>query len=203
MRNTSCTRASHEIPDSITGSLSDRAALLSAPLQGRWSCGVRIGWPSCQAARAGDCARSYRAEPLALPGVHVLRPRAARTGRHQSRRRGACLSLSHATDQPLLVNHLASMHHHRSLFNGDISGGMPAVINKMLVASEPGRMQLLPALPKAWPTGTIEGVLCRGQIEVKRLHWSPDFSEPTETDAPGQRRSNRQDSLPAVTRLVC
>jgi len=51
------------------------------------------------------------------------------------------------------------------------SGGMPAVIIKMLVASEPGRIQFLPALPEAWPRGEIEGVLCRGQIEVKRLRW--------------------------------
>ncbi len=71
------------------------------------------------------------------------------------------------------LNNLASMHNHRSLFNMDISGGMPAVIIKMLVASEPGRIQLLPALPKAWPAGTIEGVLCRGQIEVRSLQWSP------------------------------
>ena len=69
------------------------------------------------------------------------------------------------------LNNLASMHNHKSLFNMDISGGMPAVIIKMLVASEPGRIQLLPALPSAWSTGTIEGVLCRGQIEIKRLHW--------------------------------
>jgi hypothetical protein len=41
----------------------------------------------------------------------------------------------------------------------------------MLVASSPGRIQLLPACPAAWPSGTIEGVLCRGQIEIKRLHW--------------------------------
>jgi hypothetical protein len=61
----------------------------------------------------------------------------------------------------------------------DISGGMPSVIIKMLVASAPGKLQLLPALPKAWPTGTIEGALCRGQIEVKRLHWSPDGIEAT------------------------
>jgi len=71
------------------------------------------------------------------------------------------------------LNNLASMHNHRSLFNMDISGGMPAVIIKMLAASEPGRIQLLPALPKAWPAGTIEGVLCRGQIEIKSLQWSP------------------------------
>jgi alpha-L-fucosidase 2 len=47
------------------------------------------------------------------------------------------------------------------------------------VASDPGRLQLLPALPKAWPTGTIEGVLCRGQVEVRRLHWYPDGLECT------------------------
>jgi hypothetical protein len=70
------------------------------------------------------------------------------------------------------LNNLASTHNHRSLLNMDISGGMPAVIIKMLVASEPGRVQLLPALPKAWPTGTIEGPLCRGGIEIHRLSWN-------------------------------
>ena len=72
------------------------------------------------------------------------------------------------------LHNLASMHNHKTLFNMDISGGMPAVIIKMLVASEPGRIQLLPALPKAWPDGSIEGVLCRGQIEIKSLHWAPN-----------------------------
>ncbi len=64
------------------------------------------------------------------------------------------------------------MHNHKSLFNMDISGGMPAVIIKMLVASEPGRIELLPALPGQWASGAIEGILCRGQIEVKRLEWA-------------------------------
>ncbi len=77
------------------------------------------------------------------------------------------------------LNNLASMHNHRSLLNMDISGGMPTVIIKMLVASEPGKLQLLPALPTAWPTGTIEGVLCRGQIEVRRLQWTPEGIECT------------------------
>ena len=61
----------------------------------------------------------------------------------------------------------------------DISGGMPAVVIKMLVSSEPGTIRLLPALPGAWPTGTIEGVLCRGGIEVRRLHWTPEVVECT------------------------
>jgi len=69
------------------------------------------------------------------------------------------------------LNNLASMHNHRSLFNMDISGGMPAVIIKMLVASEVGKIQLLPSLPAAWPAGRIEGVLCRGAIEIQSLEW--------------------------------
>ncbi len=69
------------------------------------------------------------------------------------------------------LNNLASMHNHRSLFNMDISGGMPAVIIKMLVASDPGKIKLLPALPSAWPSGRIEGVLCRGAVEIHSLQW--------------------------------
>ena len=70
------------------------------------------------------------------------------------------------------LNNLASMHNHRSLFNMDVSGGMPAVIINMLAASEPGKLKLLPALPAAWATGTIEGILCRGQVKITSLHWN-------------------------------
>jgi hypothetical protein len=66
---------------------------------------------------------------------------------------------------------MVSTHNPDSIFNVDICGGMPAVIIKMLVYSERGKIVLLPALPKEWPSGTLEGVLCRGQIEVKRLKW--------------------------------
>ncbi len=69
------------------------------------------------------------------------------------------------------LNNLASMHNHRSLLNMDISGGMPAVIIKMLVASDVGKIQLLPALPAAWPSGRIEGVACRGAIVIQSLQW--------------------------------
>jgi len=48
---------------------------------------------------------------------------------------------------------------------------MPAVIIKMMVASEPGKISLLPALPSKFQTGSIEGVLCRGQVEIVNLSW--------------------------------
>jgi alpha-L-fucosidase 2 len=85
------------------------------------------------------------------------------------------------------LNNLASMHNHRSLFNMDISGGMPAVIIKMLVASEPGLIRLLPALPTAWPAGTIDGPLCRGGIAIRRLQWDKDRIRVTLTSAKAQQ----------------
>ena len=71
-------------------------------------------------------------------------------------------------------DNLVSTHNPKGLFNTDICGGMPAVIIKMLVESRPGKVFLLPACPKQWPVGTIEGVCCRGQIELQRLSWNPD-----------------------------
>jgi hypothetical protein len=70
------------------------------------------------------------------------------------------------------LNNMASMHNHKSLFNMDISGGMPAVLIKMLVYSDPDQIHLLPALPSKWPEGSIEGVLCRSQVEVQNLRWA-------------------------------
>jgi hypothetical protein len=64
------------------------------------------------------------------------------------------------------LHNLASMHNHKSLFNMDISGGLPAVIIKMLMASDPDKIQLLPALPDAWPEGKISGLSARGGFEV-------------------------------------
>ena len=70
------------------------------------------------------------------------------------------------------LNNLASMHNHRSLFNMDISGGMPSVIIKMLVYADIGLIKLLPALPKELSKGMIEGILCRGQVEIEELSWN-------------------------------
>ncbi len=69
------------------------------------------------------------------------------------------------------LNNMASMHNHRTLFNMDVSGGMPSVIIKMLVYSDPGLVKILPAIPAEWKKGSIEGVLCRGQIEIEKLSW--------------------------------
>lgn len=84
------------------------------------------------------------------------------------------------------LNNLASMHNRRALFNMDISGGQPSVIIKALADSFPGKVRLLPALPKAWSKGTIEGVLCRGAIVLNRLHWDDDKVEVEMTSVKAQ-----------------
>jgi hypothetical protein len=63
-----------------------------------------------------------------------------------------------------------------SIFNADLSGGMPALILECLVQSQPfqyehGRIigyqiQILPALPPSWGKGELKGVLARGGFEV-------------------------------------
>lgn len=70
-----------------------------------------------------------------------------------------------------LYPNFVTTHNPRSLFNTDLCGGLPAIIIKMLVDSSIGWIELLPALPKEWPTGAIEGIRCRGQVEIRSLSW--------------------------------
>jgi len=55
-------------------------------------------------------------------------------------------------------------------FQIDANFGWTAAVLEMLVYSVPGLLKLLPALPKKWPTGKAEGILCRGGIETS-VEW--------------------------------
>jgi hypothetical protein len=52
------------------------------------------------------------------------------------------------------------------IFNADGNGGIPQIANTMLLFSRPGRIDLLPALPGAWTTGSVSGLLAAGGFEV-------------------------------------
>lgn len=67
---------------------------------------------------------------------------------------------------------LVPTHNRGSLFNVDIGGGFPAVVATMLARSGEGYVDLLPALPRQWGSGRVEGLRARGGIIVDRMEWS-------------------------------
>lgn len=92
-------------------------------------------------------------------------------------------SLRQADDCGEVLNWLArnywrpnfvTTHNPGTIFNTDTCGGLPALVMRMLVDSQPGWIELLPAWPGQMPDGKIEGVRCRGQVEIQQLVWNAE-----------------------------
>jgi len=76
-----------------------------------------------------------------------------------------------ATRKSMYPSLITSHEPGQRIFNTDGNGSIPEIVNRMLMQSRQGRLDLLPALPSAWPRGEIRGILAKGQIQVERLAW--------------------------------
>ncbi|KAF0094869.1 MAG: alpha-L-fucosidase [Puniceicoccaceae bacterium 5H] len=77
-----------------------------------------------------------------------------------------------------IYDSMASAHYeHGGIFNMDANGGIPEILNRVLVDSLPGELTLLQGLPEAMEQGEVKGLAARGQILVERIAWTPDAVE--------------------------
>ena len=58
------------------------------------------------------------------------------------------------------------------VFGFDGLGTYPDLINRSLVFSLDGTLDLLRSVPPGWETGSISGILARGQLKINRLQWN-------------------------------
>ncbi|MCR6105483.1 glycoside hydrolase N-terminal domain-containing protein [Salipaludibacillus agaradhaerens] len=59
----------------------------------------------------------------------------------------------------------------RRIYNVDGNCSLPSLIMEMLVCSRHGFLELLPALPKALSSGSLTGMLCKGQLTLNKITW--------------------------------
>jgi hypothetical protein len=82
-----------------------------------------------------------------------------------------------AANEVFYASLVPSHYDNHNTFNVDASGGIPSVFNNLMIFSQPGQLDILPALPTTLRKGEISGILARGQIRIDRLDWDWDIGK--------------------------
>ncbi|MDQ0058777.1 glycosyl hydrolase family 95 catalytic domain-containing protein [Paenibacillus harenae] len=69
----------------------------------------------------------------------------------------------------LMTDHDTNRRNH--CYCTDTSFGVVGAINEALLFSNTGEIEVLPAVPSDWQSGSIDGLMARTQVEVKQLSW--------------------------------